>query len=541
MAIGGAGWSRVIPKVSRGWKIGGLIRYLMGPGRDLGPDQTNDHTDQRVVASWDGNPGAHQPPRRTSAGYGEFDVEGLVDELLAPAFAGGVSMTKPAVAGEGKAPAGPVWHCSLRNHADDRVLTDAEWAQVVAEVMDATGIAPHGDEGGCRWVAVRHAEDHVHIAAVLVRQDSLRRFYPFRDWPAVRAVARAAEQRWGLTPTAATDRTAVTPPSRAETEKAARRGLEETPRELLRRCAKLAAVAARDPQSYFEELKRLGVDVAPRRSGAGRLLGYAVSRHGDLNADGRPVWFSGSTLSPDLSLPKLQDRWASAPAPPPPIPPTPAEHSQVGARETEAAVAEAVSAMEHAAASLAAGEDSGEAAGIVHAVEDMIGAVSAVTAPILAPLSPRDGPAQAYQRAARQAGVGQPTSWGPVAAQLRSAAWRLIAVRTLAGRGGGGAAALMLALASLLAEVAAYHDTRQHLAQARAARTTRVLVGARRPPGRPAAPGGPPGRATETTRTRTTGAAAEQGPAIPVTRPSPRPRPAPPPRPHTPPRPRRRR
>ena len=40
-----------------GLGAGGLVRYLMGPGR------FNEHTNQRVIASWDGAPELHQPPR----------------------------------------------------------------------------------------------------------------------------------------------------------------------------------------------------------------------------------------------------------------------------------------------------------------------------------------------------------------------------------------------------------------------------------------------------------------------------------------------
>jgi hypothetical protein len=42
----------------------------------------------------------------------------------------------------------------------------------------------------------------------------------------------------------------------------------------------------------------------------GQLTGYAVGRQGDLDAGGRQVWFSGSKLAPDRSLPKLTARWA---------------------------------------------------------------------------------------------------------------------------------------------------------------------------------------------------------------------------------------
>ena len=36
------------------------------------------------------------------------------------------------------------------------------------------GLAPAGDDAGVRWVAVRHAADHVHLVATLARQDGTR-------------------------------------------------------------------------------------------------------------------------------------------------------------------------------------------------------------------------------------------------------------------------------------------------------------------------------------------------------------------------------
>ncbi|WP_433347275.1 hypothetical protein ACQP25_29610 [Microtetraspora malaysiensis] len=37
--------------------------------------------------------------------------------------------------------------------------------------MNRTGLARDGDDDGVRWVAVRHADDHIHIVATLARQD----------------------------------------------------------------------------------------------------------------------------------------------------------------------------------------------------------------------------------------------------------------------------------------------------------------------------------------------------------------------------------
>ena len=130
----------------------------------------------------------------------------------------------------------------------DRVLSDAEWTEVVEDLMDRTGIAGRDDLGGCRWVAVRHADDHVHIAAMLVRQDNGRRVHPRNDYYRAREVCRDAEQRFGLTSTAPADRTAARRSTRAEQEKASRGAAPTRPAgQWLRRAARTAAVQAPRP------------------------------------------------------------------------------------------------------------------------------------------------------------------------------------------------------------------------------------------------------------------------------------------------------
>src|SRR3954463_14545275 len=328
----------VIAKVSRGWGAGGLVRYLMGPGR------FNEHTNQRVIASWDWAPELHQPPRDGSACG--FDVRGLTHDLTLPAEAAGVASQRPLDEPTGRR--GPVWHCSLRNAEGDRILTEAEWAEVAEDLMDRTGIAPRGDHGGCRWGVIRHADDHIHIAAMLVRQDNGRRVHPRNDYYRAAEVCRDAESRFGLTSPAPADRTAAPECTRAETEKAARRGAAETSREWLRRAARTAAVQATDPESFFRRLADLGAKVRPREMPPGHLVGYAVAAPGDVNADGRPVWFGGRRVGWGLSLPALLARWRSAPPAPDPIPPLPQEHSRVGQAERAAAVQQATPAAPNA-------------------------------------------------------------------------------------------------------------------------------------------------------------------------------------------------
>jgi hypothetical protein len=64
-----------------------------------------------------------------------------------------------------------VWHCSLRAAPEDPILSDGQWAQISGEFMHGMGLAPYGDHGAVRWVAVRHADDHIHIVTTLARED----------------------------------------------------------------------------------------------------------------------------------------------------------------------------------------------------------------------------------------------------------------------------------------------------------------------------------------------------------------------------------
>src|SRR3954449_11912457 len=143
-------------------------------------------------------------------------------------------------------------------------------------------------------------------------QDTGRRFWPHHDYPKLRAAARRIEQRLTVTVTAAPDGTAAPPPSRGEVEKAGREGRVPA-RVELRRAAQQAAIAARDVDEFVGYLQNRGYRVGLRRAPSGDLLGYKLARPGDVTAAGEPVFYSGSKLAPDLSLPQLRQRWACTP------------------------------------------------------------------------------------------------------------------------------------------------------------------------------------------------------------------------------------
>ncbi|WP_329314395.1 mobilization protein [Streptomyces sp. NBC_01262] len=284
----------MIAKISKGKDTRKLIAYLYGPGR------ANEHTDPHLVASWDGF--APDPGR-------DHNVKQAKEQLVQALD------LRVKQAGD-RAPALHVWHCSVRASPEDRILSDDDWAAIARRVVTATGIAPDGDPDGCRWIAVRHAEDHIHIAATKVRGD-LRPARIWNDYLTADNELAAIETQYGLHEVERGDRTAAKRPTRAETEKAQRTGRRLTARERLRTTVRTAVSAATTPQEFIGFLSRTdGILVEVLHFPSGDVRGYKVALKDDTNATGEPVWFSGSILAPDLSFPKIQERLAATEPPP---------------------------------------------------------------------------------------------------------------------------------------------------------------------------------------------------------------------------------
>lgn len=278
----------MIAKISSGQSTAGLIRYLYDTKK------AKDHTDPHLVASWDGF--APDPGRAD-------DFDATKRHLVAD-----LDLHVKQAERLGRAPDKYVWHCSIRAAETDRHLSDEEWADIARRVVAATGIAPDGDPDGCRWVAVRHAPDHIHIAATKVRAD-LRTARHWNDYLTADRELAAIEKEYGLLQIVRGDRTAAKRPTRAEQEKATRAGHAHTAREQLRTTVRTAVAAATSTTEFIGLLQHTnGIFVDVKHFPSGDVRGYTVALQGDTNGKQEPIWYSGSELSPDLSFPKIRKR-----------------------------------------------------------------------------------------------------------------------------------------------------------------------------------------------------------------------------------------
>jgi hypothetical protein len=439
----------------------GLLRYLFGPGK------SNEHINPHLVAAWD-------PEWLHGGAFAERHhgwLARLAREIDAPMTGHDVNLT-----------GGHVYHVVLSIPRQDGKLGDAGWRELVQEAVDRMGFGPTDDgRAGCRWVAVHHGpskdgNDHVHVGVNLVRGDGTVAD-TYRDWPRWRQWCLEVEQRLDLTRTSPTNKTAPIRATRAEQEKAARKGRPDTSRDLLRKAVRLAAAQASSAHEFIALLKQAPhVTVQPRWGSQQQLTGYRVAVSSDwsnTSTDGR-VWFGGSSLAHDLSAPKLTARWTGTPQPAQNQAEVRRRPGEVLTRATQAVD----DARRHLVGRVIAGDASDGSGGddIAHATADMLIAVAkALGGPTPGTLAEV---VLVYERAATAPHRVQPVRWTEVAVELRAAARDLLKAGAFSRSNSTGllAAALVLALVALLVQIAAWRQLSRQQAQATAATQAAALM-----------------------------------------------------------------
>lgn len=304
----------MIPNITRGTRVVGLMTYLVGEGR------ANEHTEQHLVA------GDHAIMARH--GYAVLDAGAAREIGLAldtPRVAYDVDVTRQVrvedpQTGElhtDRVPA-DVWHCSLSLRADEGQLSDEQWGAISQQFVDRMGFTEESGKSPCRWVAVRHGlskngNDHVHIAVTLVREDGTKAT-THNDFKRAQDVCRDLEREHSLTPLESRQlgmgERGVKPGERARAD---RQGSVEVDAYRLERTVRAAATASLDEGEFVRRIRRGGVLIRPRYA-AGRddvVAGYSVALR--PTGEDRPVWYGGGRLARDLTLPRLREGWPDRP------------------------------------------------------------------------------------------------------------------------------------------------------------------------------------------------------------------------------------
>ncbi|MDG4833054.1 relaxase/mobilization nuclease domain-containing protein [Solwaraspora sp. WMMD1047] len=321
---------------------------------------------------------------------------------------------------------------------------------MAAEMLAAVGLAPHNDPDAVRWVAIRHAPDHIHIVATLVRQDG-DTVWAWNERHKAQAAARDLEQRYGLHRLGPPGRTTHRRPSLAEHHKAHRQARPQTPRDRLRHEVRAAAAAATDEDDFRTLLERAGVLVRLRHSTThpDQITGYAVALPDHHTAGGNPIWYGGGRLAPDLTLPRLRRQWTN-------------DASTYKSRYDQ---------MRDAAATIHSGsqrsnQGHGDPEGLLdsaHAAADLLASIAHATE------RPNGGPltdaADLLDRSIRSHRPGTQHN------HLRALSRLLHLASRHTDRETAAALQLLLQIAKLADSLADLHDARRRLHQARAARS----------------------------------------------------------------------
>lgn len=268
------------------------MKYLVGPGK------SNEHTDPHLVAgsptimAWFGD--AQLNDQSAVLAAQEIDLNKRVND---------VEMDQH------------VWHCSLSLRADERPVSDREWADMAEKFMDDMGFTEASGKAACQWVAVHHGtstagNDHIHIVTSRVREDGTK-WSDWSDFPKAQSAARILEKQFGLMELGQHSERGLKPAEQLADRQVG--GAKEPARHRLERTVRSSAVASVSEAEFVRRLRRQELLVSARFADGGRsvVTGYSVAERPPVGMD--PVWFGGGKLAKDLTLPALRTAWADTP------------------------------------------------------------------------------------------------------------------------------------------------------------------------------------------------------------------------------------
>ncbi|MDY6810990.1 MAG: relaxase [Actinomycetota bacterium] len=334
----------MMPAISSGARMNGLVMYLAGPGK------ANEHTNPHVVAAstrevFTAGGGGAAMTRESAMALGQsldearvvFGTEVTRRDTAALKAAQERGTTGHAAIAEATRDEN-VWHCSLSLPPDSAALDEATWSAIAHDFMTGMGF-DDPDAAAARWVAIHHGTtknggDHIHIAASRVRDDGTVvakwRPHPTRggnegDYARAQRVARDLEKTYGLEVLSSYTKNmaargrahaqdAATKPQRAPDGSVRDPRIAEAPSVTLARRVRAIAAAAESEAEFVRLARADGLvmrsaryDKTTPEAVTGFSVGLPAAEY--ANQHGRPIMHGGKKLGEDLSLPRLRERW----------------------------------------------------------------------------------------------------------------------------------------------------------------------------------------------------------------------------------------
>ncbi|MGP5015515.1 relaxase/mobilization nuclease domain-containing protein [Glutamicibacter ardleyensis] len=315
----------MIPNVTSGGRMAGLMNYLVGPGR------ANEHENQRLIAGDDRVTFSYAPGTELSK-YEAFDIAEILD---APRKAFGTEVTKPVYAKDEDSGAfladengkkirvgskdSHVWHCSLSLAESEGSVSDAQWKNIAESFMQKMGFVDLDGAKSSRWAAVHHGaskngNDHIHLVVQMVREDGTKAS-THNDFHRAQLACRELEAEYALQSleSSATQQQGLSGEKPAERERATRESYAVSDRMELSRRMRSALATSTTAHEFVRQLPQMGVQVAPRfaKDSTSKVTGYKVSL-GTKTGEDQAVWYAPSKLDRSLSWPSIKARFDGA-------------------------------------------------------------------------------------------------------------------------------------------------------------------------------------------------------------------------------------
>lgn len=314
----------MIPNITRGGRMAGLMNYLVGPGR------ANEHENQRLIAGDDRVTFAYAPGAVLSK-YDAFEIAELLD---APRKIHGTEVAKPVYAKDedtglfltdenGKkirvgSKAAHVWHCSLAVDAGYGTVPDGQWEKIAASFVEKMGFVDPDGAKSSRWAAVHHGaskngNDHIHLVVSMVREDGTKA-NTHNDFHRAQVACRELEVEYGLPRLESQEYgQGLAGEKPAERARAERNNMVLSEKFELQRRLRAALASANSAEEYLRHAQDHGVHIAPsfQKGSNTEVRGYRVSM-GHGKAGGKAIWYAPSKIDRTLGWPDINQRFGAA-------------------------------------------------------------------------------------------------------------------------------------------------------------------------------------------------------------------------------------